>query len=215
MRAQLQSLTDFKRACAGQPSNSESHPATALWNGSWVPKMGKLATEAPSARFSFHDMRTANVVRELKGTQHGLGILRKSAVVTPLKFHSIGQVGYALFAPVAWAKEKENATTLLSQRPVAVPAGGEFDERFQECCEKVKLTQIFDSAVPVSPRSRNWCAVAMPWRYYRKWPSPSPGIGRETIGVRTYARLPPRNRYRLASAARFHPAASGLGFGRA
>ena len=68
------------------------------------------------------------------------GILRKSAVVAPLKFHSIGQVGYALFAPATWAKEKENATALLSQRPVAVPAGGEFNERFRECCEKAKLT---------------------------------------------------------------------------
>ena len=68
------------------------------------------------------------------------GILRKSAVVAPLKFHSIGQIGYALFAPAAWAKEKENATTLLSQRPVAISAGGEFNKRFQECCEKAKLT---------------------------------------------------------------------------
>jgi DNA-binding transcriptional LysR family regulator len=57
-----------------------------------------------------------------------------------LSFRSIGHVGYALFAPAAWAKEKEKATTLLSQRPVAVPAGGEFNERFQECCEKAKLT---------------------------------------------------------------------------
>ena len=29
---------------------------------------------------------------------------------------------------------------MLRQRPVAIPAGGEFDKRFQECCEKVKLT---------------------------------------------------------------------------
>jgi DNA-binding transcriptional LysR family regulator len=48
--------------------------------------------------------------------------------------------GYALFAPAAWAKEKQDATTLLSQRPIAVSAGGEFNKRFQECREKTKLT---------------------------------------------------------------------------
>jgi MFS family permease len=65
--------------------------------------------------------------------------LRKSAVLPSLKFHSIGQVGYALFAPAAWAKEKESATTLLTRRPVAISAGGEFINRFQDCCEKAKL----------------------------------------------------------------------------
>ena len=76
----------------------------------------------------------------LKEHSIDFGILRKSAVVAPLKFHSIGQIGYALFAPAAWAKEKEDATTLLRQRPVAVSAGGEFNKRFRECCEKAKLT---------------------------------------------------------------------------
>ena len=72
-------------------------------------------------------MRTADAVKGLKEHSIDFGILRKSAVVAPLKFHSIGQIGYALFAPATWAKEKENATTLLSQCPVAVPAGGEFN----------------------------------------------------------------------------------------
>jgi LysR family transcriptional regulator, nitrogen assimilation regulatory protein len=85
-------------------------------------------------------MRTAEVVKGVKEHSIDCGILRKSAVVAPLKFHSIGQIGYALFAPAAWVEEKEPATTLLKQRPVAVPAGGEFNERFRECCEKAKLT---------------------------------------------------------------------------
>jgi hypothetical protein len=38
----------------------------------------------------------------------------------------------------------------------------------------------------------------------------SPGIGREAVGVCAHAPLPTRNRYRLASAACFHPAAIGM-----
>jgi hypothetical protein len=81
------------------------------------------------ARFSFQNMRTAEVVKGLREHSIDFGVLRKSAVVAPLKFHSIGQIGYALFAPPAWAMEKEDATALLRQRPVAIPAGGEFDKR--------------------------------------------------------------------------------------
>ncbi len=140
VRAHLQSLTDFKKACAGQPVEFRIASGNSVVEWLLVPNLGRLTTKAPSARFSFHDLRTADVVKGLKEHSIDFGILRKSAVVAPLRFHSIGQIGYALFAPAAWAKEKENATTLLSRRPVAVSAGGEFNNRFQECCKNAKLT---------------------------------------------------------------------------
>ena len=160
-------------------------------------------------------MRTVDVVKGLKEHSIDFGILRKSAVVAPLKFHSIGQIGYALFAPAAWAKEKENATTLLSQRPVAISAGGEFNKRFQECCEKAKLTPNLRfscaSFTQVAELVRTGHAVAL----LPEMAEPSPGIGRETVRLCTYAHLPARDRYRLASAACFHPAAIGICSGRA
>ena len=140
VRAHLQSLTDFKRACAGQPVEFRIASGNSIVEWLVVPNISKITAGAPSARFSFQNMRTAEVVKGLKEHSIDFGILRKSAVVAPLKFHSIGQIGYALFAPAAWAKEKEDATTLLRQRPVAISAGGEFNKRFQECCEKAKLT---------------------------------------------------------------------------
>ena len=140
VRAHLQSLTDFKRACAGQTIEFRIASGNSIVEWLLVPRMGKLATEAPSARFSFQNMRTVDIVKGLKEHSVDFGILRRSAVVAPLKFYSIGQIGYALFAPAAWAREKKNATTLLSQFPVAVSAGGEFNKRFRECCEKAKLT---------------------------------------------------------------------------
>ena len=115
-------------------------------------------------------------MKGLKEHSIDFGILRKSAVVAPLKFHSIGEIGYALFAPAAWAKEKQEDSTLLSQRPVAISAGGEFNKRFQECCEKAKLTPISDSVARVSPRWRA-CAPGMRLRSCRKWPRPICGRG--------------------------------------
>ena len=139
VRAHLQSLTDFKRACVGQPIEFRIASGNSVVEWLLVPNMDKLSAEAPSTRFSFQNMRTADIVKGLKEHSIDFGILRRSAVVAPLRFHSIGQIGYALFAPAAWAQEKENATTVLKQRPVAISAGGEFNKRFQECCEKAKL----------------------------------------------------------------------------
>ena len=113
VRAHLQSLTDFKKACAGQPVEFRIASGNSIVEWLVVPNISKITAGAPSARFSFQNMRTAEVVKGLKEHSIDFGILRKSAVVAPLKFHSIGQIGYALFAPAAWAKEKEDATTLL------------------------------------------------------------------------------------------------------
>ena len=77
-------------------------------------KMGKLATEVPSARFSLQNMRTADIVKGLKEHSVDFRILRRSAVVAPLKFHSMGQIGYALFAPTTWARRRRTP-------PVAMP----------------------------------------------------------------------------------------------
>ena len=140
MRARLQSLTDFKRACAAEPIEFRIASGNSVVEWLLVPNLARITAGAPAAQFAFQNMRTAEVVRGLKEHSIDFGILRKSAVVAPLKFHSIGQIGYALFAPAAWAKEKQDATTLLSQRPIAISAGGEFNKRFRECCEKMTLT---------------------------------------------------------------------------
>jgi hypothetical protein len=93
-------------------------------------------------------MRTADAVKGLKEHSIDFGILRKSAVVAPLKFHSIGEIGYALFAPAAWAKEKQEDSTLLSQRPVAISAGGEFNKAFSGVLRKGEA----DSKSPIQLR---------------------------------------------------------------
>jgi DNA-binding transcriptional LysR family regulator len=140
VRAHFQSLADFKKACTGQAVEFRIASGNSIVEWLIVPNLAKVTAAGPAARFSFQNMHTVEVVKGL--TEHSIdfGILRKSAVVAPLKFHSIGRIGYALFAPASWAKGVENAETLLRQRPLAISAGGEFNKRFQECCEKAKLT---------------------------------------------------------------------------
>jgi DNA-binding transcriptional LysR family regulator len=139
VRAQLQSLADFKKACVSQPVEFRIASGNSVVEWLLVPNLARITAGAASAQFSFQNMRTAEVVKGLKEHSIDFGILRKSAVVAPLKFHAIGQIGYRLFAPAAWGKEKEDATTLLRQRPMAISAGGEVNQRFREG-EKVKLT---------------------------------------------------------------------------
>ena len=181
-----------------------------------VPKMGKLAAGAPSARFSFQNMRTAEVVKGLREHSIDFGILRKSAVVAPLKFHSIGQIGYALFAPPAWAKEKENATALLS----TTPGCSSCRRRVQQTLSRVLRKGEADSKSSIQLRQLHPGGRTGAQRPCRRAPTGngralSPGIGRETVRLCAYAHLPARDRYRLASAACFHPAAIGICSGRA
>jgi DNA-binding transcriptional LysR family regulator len=64
------------------------------------------------------------------------GIIRRSALVSGLRFHSIGSIGYALFAPQAWVKKKRKPEQYLTDTPFAVSVGGEFLARFEAACEK-------------------------------------------------------------------------------
>jgi LysR substrate binding domain len=216
VRAQLQSLTDFKRACAAEPIEFRIASGNSVVEWLLVPNLARVTAGAPAAQFAFQNMRTAEVVRGLKEHSIDFGILRKSAVVAPLKFHSIGQIGYALFAPAAWAKEKQDATTLLSQRPIC----NFCRRRVQQAFSRVLRKDEADSKSPIQLREFHPGGGVGARRPCRRATSgngraQSSGIGRETIGVCTYAQLPSQDRCRLASAACFHPAASGLGFGRA
>ena len=216
VRAHLQSLTDFKRACAGQPIEFRIASGNSVVEWLLVPNISKTHRGSAIGAFFFSEHAHSGGCKGLKEHSIDFGILRKSAVVAPLKFHSIGQIGYALFAPPAWAKEKENATTLLRQRPVAISAGGEFNKRFRECCEKAKLTPNLRfncaSFTQVAELVRTGHAVAL----LPEMAEPNlRASGVKRFDFRTYAHLPSRDRYRLASAACFHSAAIGICSGRA
>ena len=164
VRAHLQSLADFKKACAGQPVEFRIASGNSIVEWLVVPNISKITTGAPFARFSFRNMRTTEVVKGLREHSIDFGILRKSAIVAPLKFHSIGQIGYALFAPAAWAKEKNDATTRTSR--ASMPNGNSRTRRSDASIIRFSLLLACTMFTPptfrprmmsrIQTRSANW-----------------------------------------------------------
>ena len=135
MRAQLQSLTDFKRACAAEPIEFRIASGNSVVEWLLVPNLARITAGAPAAQFAFQNMRTADAVKGLKEHSIDFGILRKSAVAASLKFLvpfslliGLGnrlewRTAYAVAPPVSHAIEQIGRPFTASElTPVAMAA---------------------------------------------------------------------------------------------
>jgi DNA-binding transcriptional LysR family regulator len=77
VRAYLQSLADFKKACAGQPVEFRIASGNSIVEWLVVPNLAKVTgAGGPSARIAFQNMCTADAVKGLKEHSIDFGILR-------------------------------------------------------------------------------------------------------------------------------------------
>ena len=206
-RAHLTSLADFKKNCAGQAVQFRVASGNSIIEWFLIPNLGKITASLSSAHLSLRDMRTEEAIRGLRDHTLDFGILRKSAVVAPLRFHWTGYVSYSLFAPSTWVDKKRSIESLFARHPVAVSIGDEFSQRFHEACEKAKL----------EPNIRFTCASltqAAELVRTRQAVALLPDMAESNLGNAVtrldffaLAYLPSRNRHCLASTACFHSAA--------
>ena len=134
VREQLLSLADFKAKSLDRTVEFRLASGASLLEWLIAPGLGEISKVVPAATFVLHDLRSADVVRGL--TDHSLdyGVVRRSAVVQPLKFQSLGRMGYSLFVPVRWRKRRVDGL------PMAVASGGEFLRDLARAAEKAKFT---------------------------------------------------------------------------
>jgi len=132
VRLQFQGLSDFKAECAGQPVEFRIASGNSVLEWLLAPQMGRASTAVPGT-YSMLDWRTGDIVRGLLEHTVDFGIIRRSALVHPLQFHSLGEVRYWLFAPKV-AGERKDPTEL----PLAISIGGEFLEAFELATAKLR-----------------------------------------------------------------------------
>ena len=95
VRLQFQSLADFKSACARRPVEYRIATGNSVIEWLVAPRLGAIAATTPGT-YSLWDWRTGDIVRGLLDHTVDFGIIRKSALVHPLRFHSLGnQIGRA------------------------------------------------------------------------------------------------------------------------
>lgn len=130
-RAQFVALGDFRASCANVPVEFRIAAGNSILEWLIIPHLAGATT---GTTLSFLTMRTADIVRSLLDHTADFGIVRKSAVVTPLKFRPLCAIGYALFVPTKLAKRLPKDPS--SELPLAITVGGEFAARFEEAAAR-------------------------------------------------------------------------------
>ena len=125
-RLQFQGLADFKAACCDLPVEFRIAAGNSLLEWLLAPAMSEIATAVPGSSFALLDSRTGEAVRGLLDHTIDFAIVRKSAIVQPLKFRALGRFGYALFVPKAIASKPAKEDLRL-----AVAMGGDFFDSLQ------------------------------------------------------------------------------------
>jgi DNA-binding transcriptional LysR family regulator len=130
VRLQFQGLSDFKASCTAQPVEFRIASGNSVLEWLLAPQLARVAAAVPGT-YALLDWRTGDTVRGLLDHTVDFGIIRRSALVSPLKFHPLGEIRYRLFAPKA-------ANRNPADLPLAITMGGEFVEAFEKSTAKLR-----------------------------------------------------------------------------
>ncbi|MCK9589917.1 MAG: LysR family transcriptional regulator [Terrimicrobiaceae bacterium] len=124
---QFRGMSDFKAACSALPIDFRIAAGNSILEWLLVPCMPRIAEYVSACTYELLDWRTGDIVRGLLDHTVDFGIVRKSAITKPLKFHPLGRFGYSLFVPKQLTTKKQTVSDL----PLAISVGGEFLRDFQ------------------------------------------------------------------------------------
>jgi len=134
-RMQFQGLADFKTTYSGKPVEFRIASGNSVLEWLVAPDMGRVASAVSGSTFALLDWRTGDVVRGLLDHTVDFGIIRKSALVKPLKFLPIGKISYRLFVP-------KSLTTGAGKSPVSLPLAISIGGEFLQAVEKANSGQL-------------------------------------------------------------------------
>ena len=134
IRFQLQSLEDFKLSCANEALEYRFAAGNSVLEWMIIPALVAVDNAVPGLHISLYDTRSRDIVSGLLDHRFDFGIVRKSAVVEPLKYAALGKIDNALYEPVAWTKKRPPTPKL------AVTEGVEFlKELSRAAAQKKKI----------------------------------------------------------------------------
>ena len=99
VRLQFQGLSDFKKSVADQPLEYKFAAGNSVIEWLLIPALPKIEERIAGLHLHLLDTRSRDIIQGLLDHRFDFGIVRKSAVVAPLKYASIGKLGYALYEP--------------------------------------------------------------------------------------------------------------------
>lgn len=148
VRNSLAALGDFKRDCAGQPSELNVGAGDSIIQWLLLPTLGKARKTLSFARLSFHNLRTQEIADRVAEGLMDLGVVRKDAVTARLKSVALGRLEYALYVPrrLLRSEKMPKWQEVLLCVPLALLAG---EGQFRQELEKAAAAAGVDLTVAV------------------------------------------------------------------
>ena len=134
-REHFLSIQAFRNQAAGTVTTYQVAAGDSLIQWLVVPAIGRIRRGSNPVRVKFHNLRTKDIVTQLKERQIEFGVLRSDAVESPLKRVPICKQRYAIFVPQRLVPSRGYLTVkdaLLNCPHAAIGGDGQLMERLRE-----------------------------------------------------------------------------------
>lgn len=197
-RAQLHSLQDFRAECRAENVDYTIAAGDSLIHWLVIPRLGEVLKKHATVRFATCNLRTNEIVQQLKDGRVDFGVIRKDALVKPLKSAPLGSLNFVAIVPKALAPARGSVSLrdVLGQLPFAAhTSDGQFTQKLREVAKELKtelrpalICQSFPQAL-AAVRSGGFGsvlpAIALkelePGSYVELPPGPLANLGRNLV----------------------------------
>ncbi|MDB6070091.1 MAG: transcriptional regulator, LysR family [Verrucomicrobiales bacterium] len=141
----LQLLEDFISSCQEERQIVRVGGGQSLFDGLFLPRWQHIHTVLPSTRFQFHNLRTADAVKQLQEQRLDFALIRPDAPgLETMEYMPLGHIKFALFVPSRLMKRTSSPPRLsevMRKLPLATISG---DGQFKKQLQGFATSQRFD-----------------------------------------------------------------------
>jgi DNA-binding transcriptional LysR family regulator len=140
VRTQFLSLQDFLAGCRAETVDYTVAAGDSLIQWLVIPRLAGALTTLPNTRFATSNLRTNDIVQQLTDGRVDFGVIRKDAIVSPLKSATLGTLTFTLVVPKSLAprREKLSLADALTHLPFAThTSDGQFTDKLRELTKRL------------------------------------------------------------------------------
>ncbi|HWA25292.1 MAG TPA: LysR family transcriptional regulator [Lacunisphaera sp.] len=133
IRAQLHALQDFRAECRAESVDHTIAAGDSLIHWLVIPRLGEVMRRQQNVRFATSNLRTNEIVQQLQDGRVDFGVIRRDAVVAPLKSAPLGTLAFSAVVPKALAgRTTPTLADVLGRLPFAAhTSDGQFTTKLR------------------------------------------------------------------------------------
>lgn len=140
VRSQLHSLQDFRATCRSETVDYTIAAGDSLIHWLVIPRLGAVLRKLPTVRFATCNLRTNEIVQQLKEGRVDFGVIRKDALAVPLKSAPLGTLSFTAVLPKSLvpARGSPSLRELFNLPFAAHTSDGQFSQRLREAAKALR-----------------------------------------------------------------------------